>query len=172
MITLVLYFGTTHWNYERNLLGVLDVPEEFGPYVSDYEMKNLFEIAFLTPEQVQLFRSDFKYVADYFVQKRLNKGYHPSNEAFRHVDETLKLMSVLTDDARFEEVIQELSGKGGTSMCTVLDEIESKGREEGRLEGMTQIYYTEMHYSADQIAKKLDAPVDAIQELIDRILKK
>ena len=57
-------------------------------------------------------------------------------------------------------------------MCTVLDEIESKGREEGRLEGMTQIYYTEMHYSADQIAKKLDAPVDAIQELIDRILKK
>ena len=172
VITLVLYFGTTHWNYERNLLGVLDVPEEFGPYVSDYEMKNLFEIAFLTPEQVQLFRSDFKYVADYFVQKRLNKGYHPSNEAFRHVDETLKLMSVLTDDARFEEVIQELSGKGGTSMCTVLDEIESKGREEGRLEGMTQIYYTEMHYSADQIAQKLDAPVDLIQQLIDDILKK
>ena len=151
---------------------MLDVPEEFRPYVSDYEMKNLFEIAYLTPEQVQLFRSDFKYVADYFVQKRLNKGYHPSNEAFRHVDETLKLMSVLTDDLRFEEVIQELSGKGGTSMCTVLDQIENKGREEGRLEGMTQIYYTELHYSADQIAKKLDAPVDAVQELIDRILKK
>ena len=151
---------------------MLDVPEEFRPYISDYEMKNLFEIAYLTPEQVQLFRSDFKYVADYFVQKRLNKGYHPSNEAFRHVDETLKLMSVLTDDLRFEEVIQELSGKGGTSMCTVLDQIENKGREEGRLEGMTQIYYTELHYSADQIAKKLDAPVDAVQELIDRILKK
>ena len=172
VITLVLYFGTKHWNYERNLLGVLDVPEEFRPYISDYEMKNLFEIAYLTPEQVQMFRSDFKYVADYFVQKRLNKGYHPSNEAFRHVDETLKLMSVLTDDARFEEVIQELSGKGGTSMCTVLDQIENKGREEGRLEGMTQIYYTELHYSADQIAKKLDAPVDEVQELIDRILKK
>ncbi len=184
VITLVLYFGTKHWNYERNLLGVLDVPEEFRSYVSDYEMKNLFEIAFLTPEQVQLFRSDFKHVADYFVQKRLNNDYQPSKEALRHVDEMLKLMSVLTDDTRFEDVIWELSGKGGTSMCTVLDKVESRGREEGReegrlegkeegkLEGMTQVYYTKLHYSADQIAAELDAPVDVIRQLIDGILNK
>ena len=180
VITLVLYFGTSHWNYERNLLGVLDIPEEFRPYVSDYEMKNLYEIAFLTPEQVQLFRSDFKHVADYFVQKRLNNDYKPSKEALKHVDEILKLMSVLTDDTRFEEVIRELSGKGGTSMCTVLDKVENRGREEGRLEGreegrlegMTQVYYTKLHYSADQIAAELDAPVDVIQQLIDGILKK
>ena len=184
VITLVLYFGTSHWNYERNLLGALDIPEEFRPYVSDYEMKNLYEIAFLTPEQVQLFRSDFKHVADYFVQKRLNNDYKPSKEALKHVDEILKLMSVLTDDTRFEEVIRELSGKGGTSMCTVLDKVENRGREEGReegrlegreegrLEGMTQVYYTKLHYSADQIAAELDAPVDVIQQLIDGILKK
>ena len=48
----------------------------------------------------------------------------------------------------------------------------SKGLEQGKMEGMTQIYYTEMNYSADQIAKKLDAPVDVIQQLIDSILKK
>lgn len=180
VITLVLYFGTMHWNYERSLLGVLDVPDKFRPYVSDYEVKNLYEIAFLTSEQVELFRSDFRYVADYFVQKRMNDDYHPSKETIKHVDATLKLMSVLTDDVRFEEVIQELSGKGGTSMCTVLDRIENKGREEGRaegiaqgkLEGMTQIYYTEMHYSADQIAEKLGAPVNTIQELINDILGK
>ncbi len=57
-------------------------------------------------------------------------------------------------------------------MCTVLDKIENKGREEGKLEGMTQIYYTEMHYSADQIADKLGAPVDTIQKLINNLLKK
>ncbi len=140
VITLVLYFGTKHWNYERSLLGVLDVPDKFRPYVSDYEMKNLYEIAFLTPEQVELFRSDFKYVADYFVQKRMNDDYHPSKETIEHVDATLKLMSVLTDDARFEEAIRELSGKGGTSMCTVLDRIENKGREEGLLEGRLESY--------------------------------
>ncbi len=176
VITLVLYFGMNHWNYERNLLGVLDVPEEFRPFVSDYEMKNLFEIAFLTPDQVQMFQSDFKHVADYFVQKRMNNDYKPSNEQLKHVDEMLKLMSVLTDDTRFEEVIRELSGKGGTSMCTVLDKIENKGREEGfaqgELKGMTQVYYTKLHYSADQIAAELDTPVDVIQELINSILKK
>ena len=162
----------------------MSVPERFKPYVSDYEMKNLYEIAFLTPEQVQLFRSDFRYVADYLVQKRMTNDYRPSADVIDHVDEVLKLMSVLTDDRRFEEIIQELPGKGGTSMCTVLDKVENRGiekglaqgmaqgLEQGKMEGMTQIYYKEMHYSADQIAKKLDAPVDVIQQLIDSILKK
>ncbi len=59
-------------------------------------------------------------------------------------------------------------------MCEVLDRVENKGREEGlaegKLEGMTQIYYTKLHYSADQIAEELDAPVDRIQELIQQIV--
>ena len=113
------------------MLGVVKVPEKFKPYVSDYEMKNLYEIAFLTPEQVQLFRSDFRYVADYLVQKRMTNDYRPSADVIDHVDEVLKLMSVLTDDRRFEEIIQELPGKGGTSMCTVLDKVENRGIEKG-----------------------------------------
>ena len=134
-------------------------------------MKNLYEIAFLTPEKVKLFRSDFRYVADYLVQKRMTNDYKPSADLLQHVDETLKLMSVLTDDRRFEEVIEELPGKGGTSMCTVLDKVENKGREEGKLEGMIQVYYKELHYSTDQIAEKLGAPVDQIQEIIRKLMK-
>ena len=113
------------------------------------------------------FRSDFRYVADYLVQKRMTNDYKPSADLLQHVDETLKLMSVLTDDRRFEEVIQELPGKGGTSMCTVLDKVENKGK----LEGMTQVYYKELHYSADQISRELDAPVDQIQEIIRKLTK-
>ena len=146
-------------------------------------LKNLYEIAFLTPEKVKLFRSDFRYVADYLVQKRMTNDYKPSADLLQHVDETLKLMSVLTDDRRFEEVIQKLPGKGGTSMCTVLDKVENKGREEGlaqgkleglaqgKLEGMIQVYYKELHYSADQISRELDAPVDQIQEIIRKLMK-
>ena len=138
-------------------------------------MKNLYEIAFLTPEKVKLFRSDFRYVADYLVQKRMTNNYKPSADLLQHVDETLKLMSVLTDDRRFEEVIEELPGKGGTSMCTVLDKVENKGREEclaqGKLEGMIQVYYTKLHYSADQISRELGAPVDQIQEIIRKLMK-
>ena len=142
-------------------------------------MKNLYEIAFLTPEKVKLFRSDFRYVADYLVQKRMTNDYKPSADLLQHVDETLKLMSVLTDDRRFEEVIEELPGKGGTSMCTVLDKVENKGREEGKLEGlaqgklegMIQVYYKELHYSADQISRELGAPVDQIQEIIRKLMQ-
>ena len=134
-------------------------------------MKNLYEIAFLTPEKVKLFRSDFRYVADYLVQKRMTNDYEPSADLLQHVDETLKSMSVLTDDRRFEEVIEELPGKGGISMCTVLDKVENKGREEGKLEGMIQVYYKELHYSADQISRELDTPVDQIQEIIRKLTK-
>ena len=52
-------------------------------------------------------------------------------------------------------------------MCTVLDKVENKGK----LEEMIQVYYKELHYSADQIAKKLDAPVDQIQEIIRKLTK-
>ena len=142
-------------------------------------MKNLYEIAFLTPEKVKQFRSDFRYVADYLIQKRMTNDYKPSADLLQHVDETLKLMSVLTDDRRFEEVIEKLPGKGGTSMCTVLDKVENKGREEGKLEGlaqgklegMIQVYYTKLHYSADQISRELGAPVDQIQEIIRKLMK-
>ena len=146
-------------------------------------LKNLYAIAFLTPEKVKLFRSDFRYVADYLIQKRMTNDYKPSADLLQHVDETLKLMSVLTDDRRFEEVIQELPGKGGISMCTVLDKVENKGREEGlaqgkleglvqgKLEGMIQVYYTKLHYSADQISRELGAPEDQIQEIIRKLAK-
>ena len=109
----------------------------------------------------------------------MTNDYKPSADLLQHVDGTLKLMSVLTDDRRFEEVIEELPGKGGTSMCTVLDKGENKGREEGKLEGlaqgklegMIQVYYTKLHYSADQISRELDAPVDQIQEIIRKLTK-
>lgn len=38
----------------------------FSDIVNDYRI-NLFEIAYLSNEQVNLFKSDFRIVADYFV---------------------------------------------------------------------------------------------------------
>ena len=80
-------------------------------------------------------------------------------------------MSVLTGDRRFEEVVSDLPQGKGVNMCEILDRVENRGIEKGKLEGMTQIYYTEMHYSADQIAQKLDKPIDQIQALIRKMAK-
>ena len=175
VITMVLYFGTERWPFSQHLTDHLVIPERFRAYVSDYEMKNLFEISYLTPEQVSLFKSDFRYVADYFVQKRMTHDYHPSSDVVQHVDETLKLMSVLTGDRRFEEVVSDLPQGKGVNMCEILDRVENRGIErglaQGKLEGMTQVYYTKLHYSADQIAEELHAPIDQIQALIQHMAK-
>ena len=103
VVTLVLYFGyKKRWDKSLNLLDCLEIPEDFKPYVSDYKI-NLFEIAYLEEEQVQMFQSDFKVVADYFVQMRKNHDYIPKPETIDHVQETLQLLSVMAGDQRFKE---------------------------------------------------------------------
>ncbi len=130
VITLFLYFGyKKHWNKPLTLHGCLDIPEELKPYVNDYKI-NLFEIAYLTEEQVSLFKSDFRIVADYFVQMRKNNSYVAKPETIKHVHELLELMSVLTNDQRFVDVYNAM-GKEAASMCEVLDQIEKKGIEKG-----------------------------------------
>jgi len=134
VVTLILYFGIGRWNKNKRLLECLKVPERLAPYVSDYKI-NVFEIAYLTPEQVNLFQSDFKIVADYFVQKRLHEDYKPTHEALKHVDEILKLMTVLTKDIRYEDKINDFIGRSDVTMCEVLDKIEARGEARGKAEG-------------------------------------
>lgn len=135
VVTLVLYFGhNRRWDKPLRLKERLEIPPELDGYVNDYRI-NLFEIAWLRGEQVERFRSDFRIVADYFVQKRETGDYTPDGREMEHVEETLQLLSAMTGDNRFEEAY-ERKGKGGPrNMCEVLDRVEEKGRQEGRLEG-------------------------------------
>ena len=131
VITLVLYFGERKWNRNKTLYETLNIPDNVKPFVNDYKI-NVFEIAYMTPEEVEKFTSDFKIVADYFVQKRMKKDYKPINKEIKHVDELLKLMTVLTGDSRFEEQIKEMhKEEGEVRMCEVLDKIENRGISRG-----------------------------------------
>ena len=135
VITLVLYFGyKKHWDKPITLLGNVKVPEVLRPFVKDYSI-NLFEIAWLSDEDVALFKSDFRLVADYFVQMRKNKGYQPPKETIRHVHEFLQLMSAMTGDHRYEEAYDSAERRPGT-MCEVLDAVENRGIEKGMEKGM------------------------------------
>lgn len=161
VITLVLYFGMKPWNKAKSLQERLHIPEDWQPYVNDYHI-NLFEIAFLTPEQVEMFTSDFKIVADYFVQKRANQNYHPTATVIRHVDEVLKLMSVLTGDNRFEQGMNSLKRDGGVTMCEVLDKIEAKGMAKGRI-----MAYYDMGLPVSKIAEKVQLKEEEVLAIID-----
>ncbi|MDO4961811.1 MAG: Rpn family recombination-promoting nuclease/putative transposase [Eubacteriales bacterium] len=170
VITLVLYFGSSHWDEPLTLKGALkkhgSLPEELDPYVSDYRV-NLFEISWLSPEQVELFKSDFRHVADYFVQMRMNKDYKPSQDKLRHVHEVLQLMTILTGDYRFEESISMDDGKEATSMCEVLDRVEARGIENTKLIDIRNIM-SSLKYSAEEAMDILKVP----EEERDKYLRK
>lgn len=135
VITMVLYFGMKHWPYSHHLKELVDTPERYKPFVSDYEMKNLFEVAFLEPEQVKWFKSDFRYVADYFVQMRTTNDYKPNPDAIEHVDAVLKLMSVLTGNSEFEDAIPDLQdSKGGVSMVDIFEVKRNQAVDETKKE--------------------------------------
>ena len=124
VITLVLYFGTDgKWKKPLSLYEVFSVPEELKEYINDYKI-NVFNIAYLSEEQVNMFTSDFKIVADYFVQKRKNGKYKPSSDVIRHVDAILKFMAVFTGDQRyFNEAMQKKMQTGGIqTMDKVIDD--------------------------------------------------
>lgn len=58
VVSLVLYYGYKHrWREPKTLKKCLEIPERLDEYVSDYKM-NLFEIAYLSDEQVGKFKSD------------------------------------------------------------------------------------------------------------------
>ena len=131
VVTMVLYFGNIPWKKYKTLLDIVEVPDELKPYVSDYNT-NIFEIAWLTEEQVEMFKSDFKIVADYFVQVRTNKDYKPSPQIIKHVHEVLQLMAVFTSDKRFEEYQNQYIKGEDMTMCEVLDKAEARGEARGK----------------------------------------
>ena len=118
-------------------MGVVDVDERLKPYVNDYRI-NLFELAYLSEEKRKLFKSDFRVVVDYLYQVRKNNKYEPEMYKIEHIDEVLNLMSAMTSDNRFEEVIEEVHEKEAKYMCEVIDIMLNKGWQEAIDSGMQQ----------------------------------
>mgnify|MGYP000856537973 CR=1 FL=1 len=138
VVTIVLYFGTDrHWSSRKKIKELMEIPRCLDMYVNDYQM-HVFEVAWLTEEEIERFQSDFRIVANFFAQKRKNKDYIPDDPTeIKYVDEVLKLLNVMTGDKRYEKIFQKK--KGVRSMCDVAERLEKmgivKGIEIGRLEG-------------------------------------
>jgi len=143
VLTVVLYFGLTGtWEKTLSLHSRLTIPKEFKPFVNDYKI-NVFSIANLSKEKVDLFKSDFKVVADYFVQMKQTGTYTGSKQDLVHVQEVLSLLAIMTKDHRFEDVFNEerTEEKEIKTMSDALTRIEErgiqKGIQKGRSEGLT-----------------------------------
>lgn len=135
-ISIVLYYDHKRsWSGPVHLKERLEIPPAFEPFVSDYRM-NVFSMADLTREDVARFRSDFRFVADYYVQLRENRRYVPPREDAEHLEAVVQLLAVMEDDQRYEEIYQRLRKedpeKGGPrNMCEVLDQAINEGIQRG-----------------------------------------
>ena len=171
--TLVLYFGTEEkWSKAKNLYDCFQIPEKLKPFVNDYKI-NVFNIAFLSPKTISMFKSDFKIIAEYFRAKRLNQKYKGSQEKLKHANETLKMFSALTGDNSFEKVYNEgNSKKGGITMCDVVKRIRDDGRIEGRTEEQERIIMNLIESNAgtiEQIAAWVKLPVKEVQKIAKKV---
>ena len=138
MITLVLYMGyDRNWKYSNSLLDLLEVDDNLKPYVSDYKI-NVFEIAFLDREKIDLFKSDFRMLADYLYQMRTTNSYKGDESNIKHVDEILMLMSAMSGFKNVENIIKVAHERKVSNMKGFFELAEEKGIEKGLELGRTE----------------------------------
>lgn len=137
VVTLVLYFG-----YDKPWSGPLSLKEWyerfgqecyeiFGPLKNDYVV-NFFQIANLTHEQLAFFKSDFRVVADFFVQMREKGNYNGNPQPLKYVQETLQMLSVMANDKTFAQEALEIAKnpKGApNNMDEIMCNIKKRVRE-------------------------------------------
>lgn len=167
--TIVLYFGTKEkWSTPKNLLGCFKVPDELKPFVNDYTI-NVFNIAWLSDEIIDMFQSDFKFVAKYFQTVRLKKNYKGSNEEIRHVDALLKMLSALTGDNSFEEVYNESNlQEGGVTMEGFIEKYKNQGRTEAQVSIVRNLIESNAG-TIEQIAEWVKLPVEEVKKIASKV---
>ena len=152
VLTLVLYFGLTHWNTAKSLYEAVNIPERFKPYIPDIPI-NLVEIAWLPDEVIEKFQSDFRLVAWFFKQLRIHgEPYLRIQDPklirrINHVLELMRMMSAYTGNPAYEALGIEESHKKEITMLAVIQDFENHVKLEGRKEerkeerkGLTNVF--------------------------------
>ena len=141
VITLVLYFGTEHhWTASPNLKAHLEITSELEPFVNDYKA-HIFELAWLTDEQINSFQSDFRIVAEYLRALRTGEAEDWTRQKLRYVSEIIDLFRVISDDEIFDtmaDFIEETqTEKGGVNVCEFIQRMKNEGIALGEKRGFT-----------------------------------
>ena len=139
VLTLVLYFGLDRWNAAKTLYEAIQISDRLKRFIPDLPI-NLIEVAWLTDEVIDQFKSDFKIVARFFQQLRIHGKAHltkqdpKQQDRIEHVLELMRMFSAYTGDPMYEEYgISHLHSKEVT-MLAVLKEYYDDVREEGKAE--------------------------------------
>ena len=144
----------------------MDIPYGLESFVNDYRI-HVFEVAWLSEEQIANMVSDFKIVAQFFRDKRLGTNIIASDTTkIKHVDEVLKLLSVFTKDSRYEELIQCENYEEVDSMCEIMDRAVNEGRDEGRNEMITIWNWLMSSGRNDEAVEMMNPSNDALRKAL------
>ena len=116
---------------------------------------------------IDMFKSDFMFVAKYFQTKRKNKEYKPTNDEIVHIDSLLKMFSALTGDNYFESVYNDSNlknKKGGVTMCDIVQGFVNEGKEEVIRKMLEAKLVT-----PEQIAELLKIPVKEVKKIAAKV---
>ena len=140
IITMVLYFGTKQkWEKNISIKEVIPIPNGLEEFVSDYKI-NVFNLAWLTDDEIEKFQSDFKEVVLYLQAKRKGTAYYGTEQKLKHAEEILDLFSLMSNNSIYETIKDEIfyfekESRGGVTMCEVTQRLLDEGRIAGRQEG-------------------------------------
>ena len=140
--SLILNFDIKkRWSKPLRLKECFEILEKLDHLVNDYKL-NVIDVAFLEEEDIAKFKSDFKAIADYFVQLQNNNTYNPhKNEILlKYPVQTLTALQEITGDKRIMKVYNEdvRKNKEGAYMYSVYDQMVQKGIEQGIEKGIEQ----------------------------------
>ncbi|MBQ6400664.1 MAG: Rpn family recombination-promoting nuclease/putative transposase [Firmicutes bacterium] len=149
VVTLILYFGhRQRWGSRRSLKDCFSIPSELKEFVSDYRI-NVFEIAYLERETIDLFTSDFWILADYCYQMRTTGKYKLPHKEALHPHEVFDALSAFSRDPRFREQYNAVAGEKEAKNMPIdswFDQVvpEAEARGEARSEARVQQLFAAM----------------------------
>ena len=143
VVTLTLYFGLKPWDGPRALHDLLIVPEGLKEFLPNYRT-NVVEVAFLPPDTIEKFTSDFQIVALWFRARRLNAAdnLRLHQKEWIHPEAILDFFYVFAEDHRYltikSQFIKRIRKGEKITMCTLIDSLLEEGMQEGKKEGMKE----------------------------------
>ena len=178
VITIVLYFNEERgWNSPTNLKGCFnpplsdnDVMNRLDEFISDYKI-TIFDIGGMTMEEASVFKSDFREIAEHFIKVRNGGEYVPSERTITHVDEFLKLMSVMVGDKTYEEVVKKIHLQGedkeGMNVSKWMQQIKRESLEEGVEKGRREGEAIVVIRMVEKFAKNNGTSIEEVLKLHD-----
>ncbi len=147
IITIVLYYDEKPWDTAQSLKDMIrDMPLEISGVFSDYRM-NLLQVR--ESSQYHFDNEDVQTIFE--ITRYIYQGEFAKVKKF-YGEKTVKsdvgaVIGVMTDSSLIVE--EALESKGGINMCTALEKLEEKGREEGKLEGKREMILAFLKAGAD-----------------------